>query len=43
MVGKLLIVLDVGGIITNLTTVSLLEMKHVYENTYLGILTAETI
>lgn len=30
MLEKLLIVLVIGGIITNLATVSLLEMKHVY-------------
>ena len=39
MLDKLLIILGIGGIITNLTTVSLLEIKHVCKNNYLGILT----
>lgn len=39
---KPLIVLGIGGIVTKLTTIRSLEMKHVAKNTYLNSLTVKT-
>ena len=43
MLEKALIFSGVGGKITYLTTVTLLEMKYVSKNSYLGILTLKNV
>ena len=43
MLGEALIVLSNDGIVTNLITAGLLEMKYLCKNTYLGFLAVKTI